>query len=230
MPSAASGDRKATRWVTFDCFGTLVDWNSGFAAILRPLVGDRTPRVMDTYHRFERLLEQETPHRLYKDVLATGLRRAAEDVGIPLSESQARTLPQRWGTMSVFGDVEPMLAALRADGYRLAILTNCDEDLFGETQRSFRAPFDLVVTAERVRDYKPSPTHFHHFRRASGAGPGEWIHVANSWFHDITPARELGIPRVWLDRDDTGQDPADASARVRSAADVPEAVWRLCRS
>jgi len=131
--------------------------------------------------------------------------------------------------MSVFEDVEPMLAALRADGYRLAILTNCDEDLFGETQGAFRAPFDLVVTAERVRDYKPSPTHFHHFRRASGARPGEWVHVANSWFHDITPARELGIPRVWLDRDDTGQDPADACARVRSAADVPDAVRRLFR-
>src|SRR2546428_6926351 len=91
MPSAASGDRKSMRWVTFDCFGTLVDWNSGFAAILRPLVGDRTPRVMDTYHQFERLPEQETPHRLYKDVLATGLRRAAEDVGIPLSRSEEHT-------------------------------------------------------------------------------------------------------------------------------------------
>jgi len=214
-------------WVTFDCFGTLVDWNSGFAAIMRPLVGDETSRVMDAYHRFERLLEQETPHRLYKDVLATGLLRAAEEVGVPLSEAQARTLPQRWGTMPVFGDVEPMLAALRADGCRLAILTNCDEDLFAETQRAFRTPFDLVVTAERVRDYKPSPTHFRHFLRVSGATPGEWVHVANSWFHDISPARDLGIPRVWLDRDDTGEDPAAASARVRSAAPVTEAIARL---
>ncbi len=217
------------RWVSFDCFGTLVDWNSGFAAILRSLVGDRTPEVLDAYHRLERRLEQETPHRLYKDVLATALLRAAAEVGIPLSEAQARTLPQRWGTQPVFPDVEPMLAGLRADGCRLAILTNCDKDLFAETQRAFRMPFDLVVTAERVRDYKPSPTHFHHFRRASGAEPGEWVHVANSWFHDIAPARALDIPRVWLDRDDTGQDPADASVRVRGAGDVRDAVARLFR-
>jgi 2-haloacid dehalogenase len=218
------------RWVTFDCFGTLVDWNAGFAAILRPLVGDKTPQVMDAYHRFERLLEQETPHRLYKDVLTAGLLRAAEEVGIPLSEPWARSLPERWATLPVFDDAEPMLAGLRAEGYRLAVLTNCDEDLFAETQRSFRMPFDLVVTAERVLDYKPSPAHFRYFSRGSGVKAGEWVHVANSWYHDISPARDLGIPRVWLDRDDTGESPADASVRVRAAAPVPEAVGRLFRS
>jgi len=217
------------RWVTFDCFGTLVDWRSGFSAILTPLVGDKTPDVMRAYDRFERLLETETPHRLYKDVLTLGLLRAAEDVGVPLSEPRARRLPQQWGTMPVFEDVEPMLAGLRAEGCRLAVLTNCDEDLFAETQRAFRVPFDLVVTAERVRDYKPSPTHFRYFSRVSGAKEGEWVHVANSSYHDITPARALGIPRVWLDRDDTGEDPATASARVRSASQVGETVARLYR-
>jgi 2-haloacid dehalogenase len=218
------------RWVTFDCFGTLVDWNAGFAAILRPLVGDKTPEVMRVYHRLERQLEIETPHRLYKDVLTTGLRRAAEEIGVPLSEPQARTLPERWGTLPAFADAETMLAALRAEGHRVAVLTNCDEDLFEQTHRSFRTPFDLVVTAERVRDYKPSPTHFRYFSRVSGVKTGEWVHVANSWYHDITPARDLGIPRVWLDRDDTGENPADASVRVRAAAPVPEAVGRLFRA
>jgi 2-haloacid dehalogenase len=212
------------RWVTFDCFGTLVDWRSGFAAILTPLFGDRTPEVMSAYDRLERRLEIETPHRLYRDVLTVGLRRAAEEVGVPLSEPQARRLPERWGTMPVFEDVEPMLAGLRADGYRLAVLTNCDEALFAQTQRAFRRPFDLIVTAERVADYKPSPAHFRYFSRISGVGDGDWIHVANSWYHDITPARALGIPRVWLDRDDTGEDPAGASERVRVATDVHDAV------
>jgi 2-haloacid dehalogenase len=81
-----------------------------------------------------------------------------------------------------------------------------------------------------VRDYKPSPTHFRYFSRVSGVKTGEWVHVANSWYHDITPARDLGIPRVWLDRDDTGENPADASVRVRAAAPVPEAVGRLFRA
>jgi 2-haloacid dehalogenase len=217
------------RWVTFDCFGTMVDWLSGFSAILTPLFGDKTADVMRVYDRFERLLELETPHRLYKDVLTAGLLRAAEEVGVPLSESQARRLPQQWGTMPVFADVEPMLAGLRADGYRIAVLTNCDEDLFSETQRAFRTPFDLVVTAERVCDYKPSPAHFRYFSRVSGVKDGEWVHVANSWYHDVTPARALNIPRVWLDRDDTGEDPAGASARLRSATQVRDAVAALYR-
>jgi 2-haloacid dehalogenase len=215
--------------VTFDCFGTLVDWLSGFSAILMPLFGDKTADVVRAYDRFERLLEAKTPHRLYKDVLTAGVLRAAEQIGVPVSESQARRLPQQWGTMPVFADVEPMLAALRADGYRLGVLTNCDEDLFAETQRAFQARFDLVVTAERVADYKPSPAHFRYFSRVSGVKAGEWVHVANSWYHDITPARALNIPRVWLDRDDTGEDPEDASTRLRSATQVCDAVAALYR-
>src|SRR2546428_11061070 len=99
MPSAASGDRKSMRWVTFDCFGTLVDWNSGFAAILRPLVGDRTPRVMEAYHRFERLLEQETPYRLYKDVLAS--RRSAVRVRMENIIQRLTNNAKRLGRRSV---------------------------------------------------------------------------------------------------------------------------------
>jgi 2-haloacid dehalogenase len=129
--------------------------------------------------------------------------------------------------MPVFGDVEPMLAGLRADGCRLAVLTNCDEDLFAGTRRVFREPFDLVVTAERVADYKPSLAHFRYFSRVSGVRDGEWAHVANSWYHDMAPARALGLPRIWLDRDDTGEDPAGVSARVRSAASVRDALARL---
>lgn len=215
------------RWVTFDCFGTLVDWHGGFTTLLEPMLGPRTADVLRAYHRHEPILEGETPHRLYKDVLTASLLRAAEEVGVPLSDAHARLLPRSWGALPVFSDVEPMLDELRAAGCRLAVLTNCDEDLFDETQRRFRRPFDLVVTAERVRDYKPSPTHFRFFQRSSGAGPEDWIHVACSWFHDIAPARDFGIPRVWLDRDRTGQDPATASRRTGSAGEVPSAVAEL---
>ena len=143
------------RWVTFDCFGTLVDWNAGFDAILRPIAADRTPELIEAYHRRERVLEAESPHRNYRDVLTTGLGAAAAEIGVDLSDAQTRALPEKWGTLPVFADVEPMLAGLRAEGYRLGVLTNCDDDLFAETERSFLLPFDEVVTAERVRDYKP---------------------------------------------------------------------------
>src|SRR5207237_827095 len=103
-------------------------------------------------------------------------------------------------------------------------------DLFDQTQRSFAAPFDLVVTAERVRDYKPSLTHFRYFSQVTDAQAGGWIHVACSWHFDIAPARELGIGRIWLDRENTGEDPAAASAHVHSASEVCEAVARLGRS
>jgi 2-haloacid dehalogenase len=216
-----------TRWITFDCFGTLVDWHSGFFAIMSPLVGDRTVELLHAYHEFERLIEAEKPPRLYKDVLVTSLLRAAKQLGVPLSEDQARQLPLNWSKLPIFGDVESMLQELRSMDCRLGVLTNCDEDLFVLTQRNFKRPFDLVVTAEQIGGYKPSLGHFERFAQLTGATPADWVHVACSWFHDIVPARKLGLRRVWLDRDKTGEDPAAASARVSSAAEVCGAVQKL---
>ena len=219
------------RWVTFDCFGTLVDWHSGFAALLEPLCGPKTADVLRAYHDFERLGEAERPHRSYTDVLAASLRQAAAAVGVALGDCDARTLSGSWGTLPLFPDVERMLSDLRTAGYRLAVLTNCDDDLFAETARAFHRPFDLVVTAEQVRDYKPSLSHFRYFDRTSGVGVGDWVHVACSWHHDIAPAQRLGIRRVWLDRE--GQHagaPTDlppGTVRVESAAGVARALTKL---
>jgi 2-haloacid dehalogenase len=216
-----------TRWVTFDCFGTLVDWNTGFSSILSPLFGTQTVNVMRAYHAHERDVEAERPHRLYKDVLATALLRAATALGLELSEADARRLPQAWASQPLFADVEEMLTGLRAMGCRLAVLTNCDDDLFAQTHQCFPQPFDLVITAERVGNYKPSPAHFRAFSEASGTSFDDWVHVACSWYHDIAPARALGIKSAWLDRDGTGEDASVASAHVRSAAVVCETVKRL---
>jgi 2-haloacid dehalogenase len=213
------------RWVTFDCFGTLIDWNTGFASILRPLAGGRTEALLSAYHQFEREVEAEKPHRLYKDVLTESLQKAGMASGVAVADDQARQLPDAWDRLPVFADVEPMLASLRASGYSMGVLTNCDDDLFAVTHRAFAAPFDIVVSAEQVRDYKPSLAHFHRF--SALARPDEWIHVACSWYHDITPARALGVKRIWLDRDRTGEDPSAASARVTSADDVSAAIARL---
>jgi 2-haloacid dehalogenase len=109
----------------------------------------------------------------------------------------------------------------------LAVLTNCDEDLFEQTHRCFRKPFDLVVTAESVQDYKPSLAHFRAFARSSGVQPEDWVHVASSLYHDMAPARLLGIKRIWLDREATGGDADAASSRVGNALEVCDAVKRL---
>ena len=219
--------RAQTRWVTFDCFGTLVNWQAGFASMLAPIAGDRTSDIVRAYHASERLVERETPHRSYKDVLATALSRAAAARGVSLPESDARALQRSWGSMPIFDDVEPMLAELRRRGWRLGVLTNCDDDLFEITHRSFRAPFDLFVTAERVRGYKPAPWHFLAFERITRVDRRDWVHVANSWYHDIAPARALGIQHVWLDRDRTGEPGVPALAHVHSAAEVKQAASRL---
>ncbi len=213
-------------WVTFDCFGTLVDWHSGFATVLAPSLGERVPEVLAAYHRHERTLEASRPHLPYAEVLVRGLMAAAAEVGIALSEAQARSLPGSWGTLPVFADVESMLDGLRKLGCHLGVLTNCDDALFEETHRSFRGRFGLVVTAERVRDYKPSLTHFRYFSRTTGVDHNAWVHVACSWYHDILPARELGITRIWLDRDRTGEDATAASTRVTSAGEVLDAIRR----
>jgi 2-haloacid dehalogenase len=217
----------SVRWVTFDCFGTLVDWHSGFSAILRPIAGDRTAELLHAYHSFEPQIEAEQPHKLYKEVLATALLLAARKTGVSLSESQARSLPQAWSSLPVFFDVEAELAALRKAGYKLGVLTNCDEALFEQTKRCFRVPFDMVVTAECVRDYKPSLSHFRFFSRISGVDHADWVHVACSWFHDIAPAREFGIRRIWLDRDGTGEDPTTATLRLPSAQGLANAVAQI---
>ena len=193
------------RWITFDCFGTLVNWQAGFAGAVRPIFGERTDDVLQAYYAHEAIVEQLKPHRSYKEVLVSALARAARESDLTLSVEAVRALPEAWASMRIFDDVEPMLAELRRDGWRLAVLTNCDEDLFGLTHQRFQSPFDLVLTAERVRGYKPAPWHFLAFERITRVDRRDWVHVANSWYHDIAPARALGIQHVWLDRDRTGE-------------------------
>lgn len=216
------------RWVTFDCFGTLIDWLSGFRAILAPIAGNRTEALIRAYNEAERSLEAEQPHHLYRSVLTTGLARAAHAIELDLAPTEADLLARRWGELPLFPDVLTGLAELRAAGWKIAVLTNCDNDLFAETLASHPnlAP-DLVVTAEQVSSYKPKFAHFERFEALSGINRKNWVHAANSWFHDIEPAKRYGISCVWVDRDRTGHDPAVASCVVGTVADLPSAVGTL---
>ena len=214
------------RWVTFDCYGTIVDWNAGLAAVLAEVFGDE-PReaLIAGFNDAERRVKHADGYRRYREVLAASVRDMAAARGREVDDAEADVLARRWGTIAPFADAGTGLGALRERGFQLAILTNCDDDLFALTHRSFLLPFDIVVTAEQVRDYKPSPAHFRRF--AALAKPDDWVHVACSWYHDIVPAKALGVKRVWLDREGTGEDPAAASSRVTSAQDVAAAIARL---
>ena len=126
--------------------------------------------------------------------------------------------------MPVFDDAGPALTALREGGWRLAFLTNCDEDLFATTRTRMPVPVDLWITAEEVHSYKPDLEHFRTFATKTGATRANWIHVANSWVHDMMPAARMGLRSVWVDRDLTGHPAKLADRRVTSMRRLPEAV------
>ena len=118
---------------------------------------------------------------------------------------------------------------LRRDGWRFALLTNCDRDIIALTQLRLPASFDAVVTAEDVSAYKPSPAHFRLFQSTFGSSAAVWIHVAQSYFHDIRPTHELGITRVWVNRQGERDDPSIADAVISGLAQLPEAVSGLSK-
>jgi 2-haloacid dehalogenase len=213
--------------VTFDCFGTLIDWHKGFTEVLAPLAQERVGDVLHAYHECEQRIERQRPHRSYREVLIASVMSAGAQAGVRIDHADAQRLPASWHALRPFADAEALLAELRGRGYRLAVLTNCDDDLFETSHRMFRRPFDLFVTAERVRGYKPAPWHFRAFELLTGATRGDWVHVACSWYHDIAPAHALGIKGVWLDRDRTGDDPSRAAAHVYSADDALHAIEGL---
>jgi 2-haloacid dehalogenase len=202
------------KYVTFDCFGTLVSWQRGFPLILRRVAGERAEELAQAYHRFEAEV-QSGEYRTYRAVLAEALDRAATSIGLPLGADERDVLAHYWDEQPVFEDVGPALGALRGAGWQLVALTNCDEDLFARTQRTLPVQLDFAVTAESVRAYKPALEHFRRFDERT-KGRAQWVHVACSWFHDIAPARAYGVPRIWIDRDRTGDEPSAATAVLPS--------------
>jgi len=208
--------------VTFDCYGTLVDWTSGLGDLLAPIAGEQASAVAAAFSGWQLELEKQGPIGSHKQVLKSALLCAAGERGVRLTDADARTLTRSWSALRPFADVEAMLAALRARGYRIGVLTNVDDDLFEITHRSFATPFNLFVTAERVRGYKPEPWLFRAFERLTGVERGDWVHVGSDWYHDIAPAQALGVPRVWLDRE--GIAPSGAALRAASGVDVVRAI------
>jgi 2-haloacid dehalogenase len=212
------------RWLTFDCYGTIADWNSCMLGALEPVAGASAADLLAAYHRAEAILEAGPQWRPYREVLAGGLQLAARRTGLAIPPAQAGALAAAWPSMAVFPDVAEALSTLASLGWRLAILTNCDDDLFAATLANLPVPFDVVVTAQQVRSYKPDLGHFRRFAELTGATPANWIHVANSWVHDISPAARMGLRSVWVDRDHTGHPAKFAERRVTSMRRLPETV------
>lgn len=198
------------RWATFDCYGTLVDWNAGIGGALARLVPEADPDALLTrYHELEPQVEAEA-FRRYADVLAVTAQRVAAEHGLDLSDAAARELPRSLPAWPVFADVPAALAEARRRGWRLCVLSNTDRELLDATLASIGVPFDHSVVAEEVRSYKPAHGHWERFYADTGAAREAHVHVAQSLFHDVAPANELGIASVWINR--LGE-PSDERAR-----------------
>jgi len=212
------------KWVTFDCFGTLMDWQGGFRHILADVAGPRVDELVHAYHDAEAATQGDEPSRSYKDVLTLTLRRAGATIGLALTDAQASALVSGWGTLQPFPDTGPALARLREAGWKIGILTNCDDDLFDQTRANFPGPIDLLVTAQQVKSYKPGLAHFTEFERRTGVERDRWVHAAVAWWHDMQPAQQLGIKCVWVDRENSGQDPSIVTTRIEDMASLPAAI------
>jgi 2-haloacid dehalogenase len=216
-----------TRWATFDCFGTLVDWRHGIATGIELLFPGRGAQLLEVYNRIEPQVQAEQPVRRYREVLAESLRRTAAEAGVELVPDDASVLGTGLPYWPVFPDARPALAALREAGWRIALLTNCDRDLIAETQRRLVVPIDATVTAEDVGSYKPGHAHFTRFASSFGASRENWVHIAQSHFHDMVPARALDIRRVWINRHADPSDPSIADAVLPGLDDLVATVERV---
>lgn len=201
-PNNEKSRHPPTGFVTFDCYGTLVDWERGIGdAFVSAAAADgvelRHAAAVSAYMQIEPIV-QAGGYRSYRDVLRETARRVADRFGWSLDETTADFLPRSLARWRPFEDVGPALARLRSADYRLGILSNVDVDLLEATLATLDVDFDLLVTAQEVGTYKPNPAHFVEARRRIGRS--RWLHAAQSYFHDVVPARELGIPVAWINR------------------------------
>jgi 2-haloacid dehalogenase len=216
----------ATRWATFDCYGTLIDWNAGIGGVLERIFGgEAAPRLLERYHELEPGLETEG-YRSYREVLTLALEELCREEGRQLPEGEAGALAKSLPEWQPFPEVPDALAELRNRGWRLAILSNTDRDLIAASQQQIGVPFDLAVVAEDVKSYKPAHAHWERFFEATTADPKHHVHVAASLFHDIAPAKEQGLRTVWINRlEEQPEPPPDRE--LQDLAPLPDTLDEL---
>jgi 2-haloacid dehalogenase len=198
------------RWATFDCYGTLIDWNGGIAGQLERLFGrEHAPRLLERYHRIEPELEHDGSLS-YREVLTRGLAQLAVEESLALPHAEEAALAESLPGWPAFEEAPAALQELRDRGWRLAILSNTDRDFLAASLRQIGVPFDELVVAQDIGSYKPAHGHWLAFAERTGATPDRHVHVGASLFHDARPARELGLRFVWINRlgedDDVGVD------------------------
>jgi 2-haloacid dehalogenase len=222
---------KKIEWVTFDVYGTLIDWETGAYDAFKA-EADRDgftierDQLIPLFHEVQREI-QSGSYELYAEVLRRTAVRIAKELGWPLEPSRSNFLPdsvQRWPP---FKETNAQLDRF-AKKFNIGLISNVDDKLLGLTRRQFRADFDLVVTAQQVRSYKPDPAHFTEGQRRIGGKKG-WVHVAESYYHDVEPCLKKRVPVIWVNRHkeklESGQkQPTAEVANLREAAKLLKAL------
>jgi 2-haloacid dehalogenase len=222
----ANANVRATRWATFDCYGTLIDWNAGIRGELERVFGvEAAPRLLERYHELEPEIESEQ-YRTYREVLTLALERLAREESVQLPEGEAGALAKSLPDWLPFPEVPAALAELRNRGWKLALLSNTDRDLIAASQKQLGVPFDLAIVAEDVKSYKPAPGHWERFFEVTTADPSTHAHVAASLVHDVTPARKLELRTVWINRLGERADP-EPDRELTDLTDLPETLEEL---
>ena len=190
--------------LSFDCYGTLIDWIAGIRGAFETLAASGGPLPGTEKDFFDTYLDTEAraeagPYMSYRQVLTTVQVALADRFNVRFTPQQANLLAESQARWAPFADTDPALCRLKTR-YRLGVVSNIDRDLFAATARHFDVAFDFVITAEDVRAYKPNHAHFKRLLDTEVEDPLTHLHVAQSLFHDGVPAGELGIPFVWINR------------------------------
>jgi 2-haloacid dehalogenase len=201
------------RWATFDCYGTLVDWNAGIRGELARLFGeDRTDELLAAYHRLEPEFQRDGSLS-YREVMARTLAAVAGQAGAELPEHERDALGRSLPSWPVFPEVPEALSEARERGWELVILSNTDRDFIDASMAAIGVPFEMAIVASEIGSYKPAHGHWRAFYERADADPQRHVHVGASLFHDIGAANELGIPSIWINR--LGESPHEGARPER---------------
>ena len=220
--------------VSFDCYGTLVDWESGIFKSISEVLKNHgrsmeRSEILKLYSKFEP--EIEKVYRSYREVLRLVMERFGEYLGIELSETEKNVLVDSIGYWPIFPDTPSTLKKLK-DEHGIAVISNVDDDIFNLTQNAIGVEFDYVITAQKVRAYKPSLKVFEFARKAFKISKDEWIHVGQSMYHDIIPAKKFGLKTILVKRRGFGATPEvheNADYEVDDLKGILEILERISR-
>jgi 2-haloacid dehalogenase len=209
------------RILTFDCYGTLIDWETGILSALRPILAAHGKPLSDVkILEFYSGLEAEAEHgefQPYREVLHSVVRGFGQRLAFEPSDAEVRSLSESLASWTPFPDTVDALRQLKAR-YRLAIISNIDDDLFAPSASKLEVPFDFVITAQQARAYKPSPKIFQLAEQTIRIPRSQWLHVGQSVYHDVIPAKSLGIATVWVNR----PSPRPNAGAAKAASSQPD--------